>query len=136
MDNAIEQNFVKTFIDKKYQDRFIFELSSPKKRIDAIHRFAHNAEAIINPKYVLSKSNTLTEQEIEKEIAKIFNIKKECYMISDSEDFDGTFQPFSIGLKGCMDGYMPSIIICGENVALIKTEAETGSPTKYILYKK
>ena len=48
MNKGIEQDFVKIYIDKKYQERVLFELSSPKKRTSALSRFSHDTEKILN----------------------------------------------------------------------------------------
>jgi hypothetical protein len=43
MDTSIEQQFVKAFIEKNMQDRFLYELFSKNKRKDALSKFAHTA---------------------------------------------------------------------------------------------
>ena len=48
MDKSIEQFFVKTYIDKDYQERLLFELNSMKKRSKALSRFSHDAETVLN----------------------------------------------------------------------------------------
>ena len=47
MIKSIEEDFVKSYIDKNYQERFLYELGSSKKRANALSRFSHNAEAIL-----------------------------------------------------------------------------------------
>ena len=39
MNKSVEQFFVKTYIDKDYQERLLFELNSIKKRSKALSRF-------------------------------------------------------------------------------------------------
>ena len=47
MDSNIEKEFVKSYIDKNYQERLLYELGSSKKRVNALSRFSHNAETIL-----------------------------------------------------------------------------------------
>ncbi|MDR1940270.1 MAG: hypothetical protein LBQ40_05715 [Clostridiales bacterium] len=132
MDRLIEEKFVRTFIEKPAQDRLLFELFSKNKRIDAAHRFAHNADNIINPKYIAERSPRLTYAEIKTSISKYFDINNNCYIITENQ-YDGTFEPFDKALQIAMDNMSPSIVICGENAAFIKTETSIGSPVKFII---
>ena len=134
MNASVEEMFVKAFIEKRIQDRIIFELSSSKNRSKAVSRFAHTTDDIINSKYVFLKSNKLTSFEIEVELIKHCGKNKYVYIISMNE-FDGKSLPFKDALKICIDDYMPSIIICSEKVVFIKTEVMDGLPMKYILVK-
>ena len=38
----LEKKFVNDFINPSFRDRFLFELKSSKKRLDAVMRFSHN----------------------------------------------------------------------------------------------
>ena len=50
MDKEYEELIVRSF-KKKIQDRIIFELTSPKKRVKALGRLAHNHDTILNSMY-------------------------------------------------------------------------------------
>jgi hypothetical protein len=39
MDSKIEKEFVKSYIDKNYQERLLYELGSSKKRVNALSFF-------------------------------------------------------------------------------------------------
>ena len=47
MNKSVEQFFVKTYIDKDYQERLLFELNSIKKRSKALSRFSHDVESFL-----------------------------------------------------------------------------------------
>jgi len=134
MDESIEKKFVKTFIDKRMQDRFSFELSSKDKRKKVLSRFAHTTENYIKIQYVYLCNNKLDINEVEKEIRKLEQNIKQCYIITGT--FDGEFMPFKKALEECFNEYFESILIINDNLAFIKTETGPGSPIKYILYKK
>ena len=50
MNKSVEQFFVKTYIDKDYQERLLFELNSIKKRSKALSRFSHDVESFFKKK--------------------------------------------------------------------------------------
>lgn len=131
MDKTIEIAFVKTFINKRMQDRILYELLNTQKRRKIISRLA-NAEEILDSKKVFLKSNKITDDEVAEKLLKYNKITDLCYVISCT-NMDGEFCPFKEALQGCLEDYMPSILICGRDLALVKGEVEKGSPTKYIL---
>ncbi|ARV96484.1 TPA: hypothetical protein QC160_005231 [Bacillus cereus] len=51
MDKEYEELIVRSFFSKKIQDRIIFELTSPKKRVKTLGRLAHNHDTILNSMY-------------------------------------------------------------------------------------
>ena len=57
MNIIIEQEFIKKYIDKGYQERLLLELSSAKRRTKALSRFSHNAEDVLN-KNIFKKTIT------------------------------------------------------------------------------
>ena len=123
MDIAIEQAFIRKYIDKGYQERLLLELGSAKRRTKALSRFSHNVEEILN------KSIT------KKTITNFSDIKETdptVYVISWDKN-DGTQTSFADAIKYCETAYT-SVILIGEAFALIKEETEGGTPK--ILYLK
>jgi hypothetical protein len=133
MDAMIEERFVRAFINKQFQDRLLFELASKKNRVKAISRFAHNAATILNDKYII-KRGCFEDANFEKEIATLINVNNDCYIISDN-DLDGKLVNFKAAFQKCMDYPMALVIICGENVAIVKEELTIGAPEKFLLYR-
>ena len=136
MDKNIEEIFIKTFIDKRMQDRLLFELLSGnvQRRRKAISRFAHGAERYIKRQQIYLSGDKLKIDDIEQEIKKISQSTKQCYVIVG--ECDGEIMPLRQSLEECFNNSCESIIFVNDNVAFIKAEAECGSPMKYILYKK
>lgn len=133
MDKDIEKKFVENFIQKRYRDRLLFELNSPKKRVDFLSRFCHNADEIIDPNKIVLKGKKI-DTDIEKEL-KQHKINDEVYVLSFKYS-----QGQSLGLQEaldyCEEENMPVIIILSDDLALIKTEVEFGAPLKLLLSKK
>ena len=115
MDIDIERQFVKRYIDKDYQERLLYEFGSPKKRVNALSRFSHNAEAILKKsviKSVLTSPDGFQEKD------------QTVYIISWGEN-DGVTMPLSDALR-YLDNSYSSVILVGSDFSLVKEEAETG----------
>jgi len=139
MDMVVEEKFVRTFIDKRIQDRIIFELTHndrKKKNYEirdyAISRFA-NADNYLKTQYFYLKDKNINIDEVEKEIKKLCNSSKQCYIMGTVHDTG--FFPLRKALEISFDYLGVSIIIVSDTVAFVKTETSFGSPTKYILRK-
>ena len=52
MINMLELKFINEFIVKEKKDRLIYEFSNPQKRENAIMRFSHKVENIVNDKFI------------------------------------------------------------------------------------
>lgn len=61
MDQAAEERFVNTFIIKSRRRR-LCELGSPKKRYDAVSRFCHQAEELLDPAKIVMQGEDLERQ--------------------------------------------------------------------------
>ncbi|WP_245002984.1 hypothetical protein [Bacillus nitratireducens] len=53
MDKKLEEIIVKSFFTMRLQDRVLFELSSTKKRKDAIGRLCHNYRTTLREEYMI-----------------------------------------------------------------------------------
>ena len=115
MDSKIEKEFVKSYIDKNYQERLLYELGSSKKRVNALSRFSHNAETILK-KSVSKRIITSLDNFQEKD--------QTVYLISWDEK-DGITMPLSDAVRYLEASYM-SVILIGKDFSLIKEEAENG----------
>lgn len=145
----VEQNFIKKFIDKRLRDRMIMELNHEhdivkqkgkeyfypnKYRHKAIQRFS-SISKIILPSYIYLEDQYVSEEEVEKVIRGLGKLYDKAHMICD-DPADGEEFSLHDGIAVLYNNYGTSILICGENVALVKVEASYGTPMKYILYRK
>ena len=122
MNKSVEQFFVKTYIDKDYQERLLFELNSIKKRSKALSRFSHDVESVFK-KSVNKKIITNLDDFQEKD--------QTVYVISWDEK-DGTTMSLSDAIPYFESSYMSAILI-GKNFSLIKEEPEKGGAKYFIL---
>ena len=130
MNEIIEQSFIKNFIDKRYRDRLLFELSSDKKRRNAIDRFSHNAEELLNPQKILLKGD-ITISDIEAQL-KQRKINASSYVLSFEFSDGHTCTPRE-ALSYFEQSPTAVIVMFSDSIALIKAETEGASPSKYLL---
>lgn len=131
MNKEIEEMFAKTFLDKRINERVIFELQSNKKRGQAISRFCHSSEDMIKESCIYKKTDDFN---ILLSTIKDFPLPKVCYVISSATEFDGKEILLETALKSCVGYGWPSILILNETLAIIETEQEYGASEKYILH--
>jgi len=137
MDKVLEEVIVRAFFAKEIRDRVMFELSSPKKRKDALSRLCHTYSSTLNAKYIIEipKPNSNAA-----ETAKLLKSKgagEMCYSISFDEEIDGKYMPLIDALECAVGMGMPSLISCvpGE-LAYFEAEQEQGAPQRFILQRK
>lgn len=53
MDKEYEETLVRSFFKKKIQDRFIYELGSVKKRVNALSRLCHKYPEVYVQEYLI-----------------------------------------------------------------------------------
>ena len=115
MDSKIEKEFVKSYIDKNYQERLLYELGSSKKRVNALSRFSHNAETILKQSVSKRIITSLGE----------FQEKDQTVYIISWDEKDGITMPLSDAVSHLEASYM-SVILIGKDFSLIKEEAGNG----------
>lgn len=126
LDYCIIADFLSPFV----KERIVYEISSPKKRIKAFEKFAHNLEAIINSEYIYYKGNVINDT-IKSEIKK--NVS-ECAVLS-LEYHQGKTMSIDEAFDYLIDECIFAMIII-ENWLIIKPEYEGGKALFYVLKKK
>ena len=122
MHNEIERKFVIDYIIKEKQERFVFELGSPKKRETAISRFSHNVENI------LKKG---VNKQVVTNFADIHETDQSVYVISAGNK-DGTIMSLFDAFSYAENAYAP-VIIVGKCFSIIKEEVEGGNTRIFYL---
>ena len=128
MNIELEEKFVKNFINTSYCERLLFELKSFRKRTNAIDRFSHNTEGLVKKEYVYLKLKNFDENELKK-----FLNEQNFYVIS-FKYLDGIIMDNIEVFDYIYNEYSP-VIVCGNNIAVIKKEYEKGDDNYYLLKK-
>jgi hypothetical protein len=137
LDKELEIKIVKRFFSKRIQDRVIFELSSKKKRIEALSRLCHNYENTLIPKYMVEIPSPNSDYQEIVSLLKKQGASNECYVISWNGEVDGKHLPLNKALKKVVGYGMPSIVSCVEGeIAYFEAEQEAGSPPRFLLKRE
>jgi len=136
MDKECEETLVRSFFIKSIQERFLFELSSPKKRKAAIGRLSHRYRDTMNEKYMIEIPKPNNDyKEIEK-ILKKYGAEDFCYSISLNTEIDEKRLLLINALEKAVGFGLPSIISCiPGKLAYFESEQEYGAPPRFILKK-
>jgi hypothetical protein len=134
MDKEYEKKLVKRFIDKRIQDRLIFELSSSIRRKNAIWRFCHTYNDLFINQYMtpISKPNSDPMQILQ--VLRSYGAGDICYAISDNSEIDGKHVSLVAALEAAVGWGFPSIISCIPE-QLLYFEAEQGyhAPPRFVI---
>jgi len=136
MDTEIEKIIIKSFFLKRYHERILFELSSYKRRRDALFRLSHNYNSILNPKYMIEIPKPNSDyNDIEKMLRNLGG-EDLCYVISLEDSIDGQVMPLRNALQNAVGYGLPSIVssIPGK-LAYFEAEQTAGAPPRFILKK-
>lgn len=133
MDKSYEIEIVKTFFNKHYQERIIYELTSKKKRINALSRLCHNFKEVLKIDYMI-EINCVDYKEVLEQIKK-YSGANACYVISYNKEIDGLYMKLDDALRNIVGFGMPSLVVCNMQNKLAYFEAEqvNGAPPRYIL---
>ncbi|ULO05358.1 hypothetical protein H1230_19925 [Paenibacillus sp. 19GGS1-52] len=137
MNSELEIIVVKTFFEKRIQERVLFELSSPKKRKDAIGRLNHQYKQTLNENYMIEIPKPNSNYLHIANLLKNYGAGDYCYVISWSDSIDTQELPLTTALEKAVGLGMPTLISCIPNKLIyFEAEQEFGSPPRYILSKK
>ncbi|MFD1395472.1 hypothetical protein [Kroppenstedtia eburnea] len=134
MDKEHELMIVKSFFAKRIRDRVIFELSSLKKRTNALDRLCHNYEITLQKETLIEipKPNSCYT-DILSLLTKL-GAEDYCYAISYNKEIDGKHLPLNYALEQAVGYGMPSLISCIPNkLAYFESEQGFGPPKRFIL---
>ncbi|USK32567.1 hypothetical protein LIT25_18470 [Bacillus sp. F19] len=134
MDKEQEKIIIKSFFEKRIHDRMMFELLSPKKRVNAIDRLCHGYENIICKRYMVEVKKPNSNPQELYSLLKSHGAGETCYVISFNEEIDGKEVPLLDALEQAVGFGFPSIISCilGK-LAYFEAEHELGATPRYIL---
>jgi hypothetical protein len=137
MNSNLEKIIVKTFFEKRIQERVLFELSAPNKRKDAIGRLNHHYKQTLNEKYMIEIPKPNSNYLHIETLLKKHGAGDNCYAVSWSDSLDGQELSLTTALEKAVGLGMPTLISSIPNKLIyFEAEQEFGSPPRYILMKK
>jgi len=131
----IEQQFVKTFVISRLQDRAIYELASERKRERFFSRLAHSHLLVLKQKLMTMIPRLRAEQEFDEimRMLKILGAGTYCYIMSDIQGLDRQILHIEEGIYRCTHCCMVAIMVCSDKLAFLQTERVSASPPRFIL---
>ncbi|AFU13424.1 TPA: hypothetical protein QCY38_004575 [Bacillus toyonensis] len=134
MDKKLEEIIVKSFFTKRLQNRVLFELSSSKKRKDAIGRLCHNYRTTLREEYMIEIPKPNSCPIDIGDLLKKHGAVDSCYAILWDTKIDGKTLPLLDALEAAVGMGMPSILYSITNqVAYFEAEQETLPSPRFIL---
>lgn len=132
MDIDVENKFIDNFVRRPFKKRLMFELSG-KKRDEGIRRFCHNANVILDLRYVYKVSKDIYHAELNNLLTELdYKFNNDCYYF---DSYCGEYLKTEEAIERNMSNMSASIILFGDKIAFVKSETDYGAPTKYLLIK-
>ena len=128
----VEENFVKQYIIKERQERLINELSSSKKRINAMSRFCHSSLDLIKPNKIYESGDISSERLLS--LLNKYGKNDKNYIMAYSENIDKKYMSNDEAIEKVIGNGMAAIII-NSDIVIIETEQYMGPAVKYVLMK-
>lgn len=136
MDKEYEEALVRNFFNKKIQDRFIYELGSLKKRVNALSRLCYKYPEIFVQEHLVEIPPPNSDYMEIYRLLKSQGAKDDCYAISFNKNIDGQYLALKNALTEAVGFGMPSIISCfPARLLYFESEQETGPPARFIIKK-
>lgn len=130
MDYSAEKHFVQTFIRKSRRERLLYELTTPKKRVDGVSRFCHQAREFLDPEKILLEGEDLERRP---EFAQFIRRHDElCLVLSLDFWQDEQYLPLKDAVVQAIVS-MDAVLILGSTFAVVFAEPMKGGREKYLL---
>ncbi|MGM0924767.1 MAG: hypothetical protein ACQEWW_26890 [Bacillota bacterium] len=134
MNKEIEEIIVKSFFNKRIQQRVLFELFSAKRRMDAMNRLNHNYLTTLLKEFMIEIPKPNSDPEEIEKLLKKQGAGNDCYAMSWNDSIDGKHMSLTSALEVAVGEGFPSIISCilGK-LAYFEAEQDYGPPPRFIL---
>lgn len=137
MDKDVETAIVKSFFNKRVQERVLFELFSPSKRQErGLDRLCHNYRDTLRTEYLteIPKPNSDPDEIVK--LLKKRGAEEICYAMSFNTDIDGRHLRLIEAIEKAVGFGFPSFILCVSNkLAYFEAEQSFGPPPRFIVKK-
>lgn len=138
MNKEYAETIVKLFLKKGYQERALFEISSPKKDTrDVLNRLCHNYSETLRADVIFEIPPPNSNPHRIGDILKKEGAGQKCYAMSWNSNIDGQVLPLLDALEVAVGNGMPSILYCfPAKLAYFEAEQEYGPPPRFILKRQ
>ena len=130
MDHSAEERFIKNFIKKRYRERLLFELTTPKKRYAGLDRFCHQASELIDPAKVYLEGDDLDRRPEFEEFCK--KHQGLCRVLSPEFYWDEIEAPLEEAVEMAVMS-LDAFRVLGDGFAIIFGEPVKAGREKYLV---
>ena len=133
MNKQKETYFLQNFIRKSRRERLEYELNTPKKRMEGIERFCHQAPDFLAPEKIRIKDSNL--ENLPAFLKFVREHEESVYLLSP----DPLLNEQILTLNEAVDlaaANSDAVIMIGDTFAIVFAEAEKGGRDNYLLYQK
>ena len=130
MDYSAEERFIKNFIKKRYRERLLFELTTPKKRYAGLDRFCHQASELIDPMKIYLEGDDLDRRPE----FKVFCKKHQglCRVLSSEFYWDEIEVPLDEAMEMAVMS-LDAFLVLGDGFAIVFGEPVKSGREKYLV---
>ena len=130
MDHSAEERFIKNFIKKRYRERLLFELTTPKNRYAGLDRFCHQASELIDPAKVYLEGDDLDRRPEFEEFCK--KHQGLCRVLSPEFYWDEIKMPLDEAVDMAVMS-LDAFLVLGDGFAIIFGEPVKAGREKYLV---
>ena len=130
MDHSAEERFIKNFIKKRYRERLLFELTTPKKRYAGLDRFCHQTSELIDPAKIYLEGDDLERRPEFKEFCK--KHQDLCRVLSPEFYWEKTEVSLDEAVKMATMS-LDAFLVLGDGFAIVFGEPVKGGREKYLV---
>ena len=130
MDYSAEERFIKNFIKKRYRERLLFELTTPKKRYAGLDRFCHQASELIDPAKVYLEGDDLDRRTEFKDFCK--KHQGLCRVLSPEFYWEETEVPLDEAVEMAIMS-LDAFLVLSDGFAIVFGEPVKGGREKYLV---
>ena len=130
MDHSAEERFIKNFIKKRYRERLLFELTTPKKRYAGLDRFCHQASDLIDPMRIYLEGDDLDRLPEFKDFCK--KHQGLCRVLSPEFYWEETEAPLDEAVEMAVTS-LDAFLVLGDGFAIVFGEPVKGGREKYLV---
>lgn len=130
MDHSAEERFIKNFIKKRYRERLLFELTTPKKRYAGLDRFCHQASELIDPVKIYLEGDDLERRQEFREFCK--KHQGLCSVLSPEFYWEETEVSLDEAVKMATMS-LDAFLVLGDGFAIVFGEPVKGGREKYLV---
>ena len=130
MDYSAEERFIKNYIKKRYRERLLSELTTPKKRHTGLDRFCHQTSDLIDPAKIYLEGDDLERLPEFKEFCK--KHQSLCRVLSPEFYWEETEVSLDEAVKMATMS-LDAFLVPGDGFAIVFGEPVKGGREKYLV---